>query len=270
MKKYPVVLTIAGSDSSGGAGIQADLKTIEVLGGFGTTVITALTAQNTLGVKEIFPVPPEFVREQFEAIASDIEINAVKTGMLHSVEIVETIVECLKKYNIKKIIVDPVMVATSGDKLIQDNTIEIIKSKLFPIATVITPNLDEAELILNREINCIEDMKSAARALLDFNCKGVLVKGGHIPDDDLTDVFYSYEDENYYLLESKRIHTNNTHGTGCTLSASIATYCALGCDLKTSISKSHEYIYGAISSGANYRLGRGNGPLHHSFKFYNK
>ncbi len=269
MKKYPVVLTIAGSDSGGGAGIQADLKTIEALGGFGVTVITALTAQNTVGVKNIFPIPIKFVKEQFEAIATDMNICAVKTGMLHSAEIVETVSECIKKYNIKKFILDPVMVATSGDKLIQDDTIETIKTKLFPLATVITPNLDEAELILNRKINNIEEMRLAASDLLDFGCQCALVKGGHLPGDNLTDVFQMTNNKTYYHINSSRIHTNNTHGTGCTLSAAIATYYALDYELNESIFKSQEYVYGAISSGAKYKLGHGNGPLHHSFKFHN-
>ncbi len=263
MKKYSVVLTIAGSDSCGGAGIQADLKTIEAIGAYGASVITSVTAQNTLGVRAIHQIPTDIVKQQIEAVAEDIDISAIKTGMLFSKDIVKVVVECIQKFNIENIVVDPVMVATSGDNLIEEDTIEVIKNELFPLATVITPNIPETELLLNKKIDSLQDMEWAAKKLLDFSCKCAVVKGGHLPNDILTDV-YGLDNE-IKNITSKKIKTKNTHGTGRTFSSAIASYLAKGENISEAIVKAHKYLYGAILSAKEYTLGHGHGSLHHSF-----
>lgn len=263
MKKYPVVLTVAGSDSCGGAGIQADLKTIEALGAYGASAITAVTAQNTLEVRAIHAIPNNIVRQQIEAVAEDLDIAAIKTGMLFNKEIVKIVVECIKKFNIKNVVVDPVMVATSGAKLIEDETIETIKEELFPLATVITPNLPETELLLNEKINSVQCMELAAKKLLDFSCKCAIVKGGHLEDNILTDVYCI--DNQLNKITSEKIDTKNTHGTGCTFSAAIATYLAKGEQISEAIAKAHSYLYGAILSAKHNQIGHGHGSLHHSY-----
>ena len=268
MKKYTVILTIAGSDSSGGAGIQADLKTIEALGGFGVSVITAITAQNTQGVRGIHPIPTEMIQQQFEAIAEDIEIAALKTGMLHNSQTIETIVDCIKKFNIKKVVVDPVMVSTSGHILIENDTINILKNKLFPLATIITPNIDETEILLDRKIKKMQDMEKAAMDLTKLGCQCALVKGGHLPYEDLVDTYYNIQSKKIQNIKSKKIDTINTHGTGCTLSAAIATELGKNKNIDIAIHNAHKYLYDALLSGKNYKLGKGFGPLHHSHQFY--
>ena len=266
MKKYTVIMTIAGSDSGGGAGIQADLKTIEALGGYGTSVISAITAQNTQGVNAIHPIPTDIILKQFEAIAEDMEISALKTGMLHNSETIEVVSECIKKYGIKKVVVDPVMISTSGHKLIEDNTIKTLKTKLIPLAEIITPNLDEAEVLLNKKIATPKDMEEASLKLMDLGCKCALVKGGHLTSENIVDVYYNLKKEQAISIESKKINTLNTHGTGCTLSAAIATMLGKNYNLDEAILKSHNYLYGALLSGKDYKLGKGFCPLHHSYQ----
>ena len=253
-------LTIAGSDSSGGAGIQADIKTMTANGVYAMSAITALTAQNTTGVTGIMEVTPEFLSLQLEAIFTDIYPDAVKTGMVSSGELIKTISATLKKYNAKNIVVDPVMVATSGAKLISDEAIEILKAELLPIATVITPNIPEAEVLSGMTIKNEEDMIKAAKAIYEkFNCN-VLLKGGH-QINDANDLLY--RDGRYVWFKGKRIDNPNTHGTGCTLSSAIASNLAKGENLDDAVKHAKEYISGALA--AMLDLGKGSGPLAHCY-----
>lgn len=253
-------LTIAGSDSSGGAGIQADIKTMTANGVYAMSAITALTAQNTTGVTGIMEVTPEFLSLQLEAIFTDIYPDAVKTGMVSSGDLIKTISATLKKYNAKNIVVDPVMVATSGAKLISDEAIEILKAELLPLATVITPNIPEAEVLSEMMIKNEEDMINAAKAIYEkFNCN-VLLKGGH-QINDANDLLY--RDGEYVWFKGKRIDNPNTHGTGCTLSSAIASNLAKGENLDDAVKHAKEYISGALA--AMLDLGKGSGPLAHCY-----
>jgi hydroxymethylpyrimidine/phosphomethylpyrimidine kinase len=262
--KYPAVLTIAGSDSGGGAGIQADLKTFSALGCFGTSAITAITAQNTLGVTGIHSIPAAIVQAQIKAVMEDIKPAAIKIGMVHSIELVEAIAVQLKQYSLP-IVVDPVMVATSGDKLIEDNTIELLKQELFPLAEVVTPNLDEAEILAGMQVNNVEDMKVAGRIILQTGCRSVLVKGGHLKGDRLYDVFM-HKNGTVQVCESEAIASDNTHGTGCTLSSAIASFIAIGHPLTEAIEQARQYVYNAIDHGKDVKTGEGHGPLNHFYE----
>jgi hydroxymethylpyrimidine/phosphomethylpyrimidine kinase len=269
-KTYHTVLTIAGSDSGGGAGIQADLKTFSAIGCYGMSVITALTAQNTRGVTGIHAVPPSFAEEQLEAVFTDIGADAIKIGMLYSAELIEVVAQQLNKYGQDKIVLDPVMVAQSGDKLLQDDAIEAIKEHLMPLAEVVTPNLPEATVLLGRELQGLEEMQKAARDLARHGSKSILIKGGHLDDDDSsTDLFYLTREDRFVMLEGDRIETRNNHGTGCTLSSAIASYLAKGFTTEDAVRKAKIYITEAIRSGAAYGLGGGHGPVHHFFEFWN-
>lgn len=261
---YPSVLTIAGSDSGGGAGIQADLKTFSALGCFGTSAITAITAQNTLGVSAIHSIPPEIVEKQIRAVLDDIKPSAIKIGMVHSVELAVTIASVLKDYPAIPVIFDPVMVATSGDKLIENGTIDTLKKVLFPLSALVTPNLDEAALLTEMEILNLEDMEAAAEKIIDFGCAAVLVKGGHLKGKQLFDI---YLDKNGHkqMFQSEFVDTNNTHGTGCSLSSAIAAFTARKLDLIPAIAEAKIYIQQAIESGKDVKTGKGNGPLNHFF-----
>lgn len=253
-------LTIAGSDSSGGAGIQADIKTMTANGVYAMSAITALTAQNTTGVTGIMEVTPEFLSLQLEAIFTDIYPDAVKTGMVSSGELIKTISATLKKYNAKNIVVDPVMVATSGAKLISDEAIETLKSELLPLATVITPNIPEAEVLSEMKIQNEEDMIAAAKLIYEkYNCN-VLLKGGH-QINDANDLLY--RDGGYVWFKGKRIDNPNTHGTGCTLSSAIASNLAKGQSLDDAVKNAKDYISGALA--AMLDLGKGSGPLAHCY-----
>lgn len=262
--KYPSVLTIAGSDSGGGAGIQADLKTISALGCFGTTAITAITVQNTRGVTAIHSVPAAVVGGQIKAVLTDIIPAAIKIGMVHSLELVETIAQVLKSYPEIPIILDPVMVATSGDKLIQDDTIMGLKTSLFPISALITPNLDEASILANMPIHTIADMRIAGVKIMNLGCKAVLLKGGHLKSTQLTSVYFR-ADGKVKEFTFNRVDTNNTHGSGCTLSSAIASFLAQGLDLGLAIAKAQDYVNQAIIYGQDVKTGMGNGPLNHFF-----
>jgi hydroxymethylpyrimidine/phosphomethylpyrimidine kinase len=262
--KYPVVLSIAGSDSGGGAGIQADLKTISALGCYGTTAITAVTAQNTLGVSGIHAIPVDFVKAQIKAVMDDLKPSAIKIGMVHSAELAIGIVSILKEYKGITVIFDPVMVATSGDRLIANDTVETLKEHLFPIAELVTPNLDEAVILAGIEIKTIGDMKEAAVQIMRYECNAVLIKGGHLKGPDLFDVYLD-KDGNERIFRSAAIDTINSHGTGCSLSSAIASFIALGNDLNTSISNSKKYIQQAIEHGKDVKTGEGHGPLNHFF-----
>ena len=247
-------LTIAGSDSSGGAGIQADLKTFLANGVYGMSTITALTAQNTLGVRSVQNSTPKFLSEQLDAIFEDIFPDAIKIGMVSSSELIEIIAERLKFYGAKNIVVDPVMIATSGAKLIDDDAIQTLKAKLFPLATIITPNIPELEVI-----SANNDMELAAQMIFaEYGC-AVLAKGGH-GHNDANDYLFDGAGQWFY---GKRIYTENTHGTGCTLSSAIAANLAKGHDLKISVGRAKSYLTGALSTDLN--LGKGSGPLNHGF-----
>lgn len=262
--KYPVVLSIAGSDSGGGAGIQADLKTMSALGCFGTTAITAVTVQNTLGVSNIHAIPVDFVKAQIKAVMDDLKPSAIKIGMVHGDELAIGIAEALSDNPNIPIIFDPVMVATSGDRLIGNDTVETLKKHLFPITELVTPNLDEAAILAEMEIKTIGDMKAAAVRIMEYGCHAVLIKGGHLKGPDLFDVYLDkYGNER--IFGSTAIDTVNTHGTGCSLSSAIASFIALGNDMDTSISNSKKYIQQAIEQGKDVKTGGGHGPLNHFF-----
>jgi hydroxymethylpyrimidine/phosphomethylpyrimidine kinase len=258
------VLTIAGSDSSGGAGIQADLKTIAALGGYGMSAITALTAQNTLGVKGVHAPDPEFLRLQITTTLSDIPADAVKIGMLHSADIVSVVADCLKQFQPRHVVLDPVMVATSGDRLIAPNTQQEIVRQLFPLATLVTPNLDELSWLTETEVANADSLQEAGKKIIAMGANAVLVKGGHLKEDILTDVLLQRSSD-AVSIRTPRIATRNLHGTGCTLSAAIACFLAVGEDLTTAVQSAHGFVQQAIRSAAMRSLGGGHGPLDHGF-----
>lgn len=255
MKK---VLTIAGTDPTGGAGAQADLKTFMAHKVYGMSIITALVAQNTLGVKDIMNVTPHFLEEQFACVFEDIYPDAIKIGMVSEIELIDKIVEQLKKYQAKNIVVDPVMVSTSGSRLLQRGSLDALKNKLIPMACIITPNILEAEILTGMRIRTRDDMIEAAKEIRKWYQGAILIKGGHFTDraDDLL-----YDGDQTIWLESEHIDNPNTHGTGCTLSSAIAAHLALGDDMITSVKKAKEYISGALKDGLD--LGHGSGPLNH-------
>jgi hydroxymethylpyrimidine/phosphomethylpyrimidine kinase len=267
-KTYHRVLTIAGSDSGGGAGIQADLKTIAANGCYGASVITALTAQNTLGVSGIHPVPVDFVTAQMDAVLSDIGADAVKIGMLFSPELIRAVAQGLKRHGVRTVVLDPVMVAQSGDKLLQDEAIDALKRELIPLATLITPNLPEASVLLGRDIATHEAAQAAVTDLAALGCESVLVKGGHLESGDSDDTLFLGSENRIVTLPGVRIQTRNNHGTGCTLSSAIASHLARGADVETAVREAKDYISGAIRAGADYVLGQGHGPVHHFFRFF--
>lgn len=262
--EYVRVLSIAGSDSGGGAGIQADLKTISALGCYGMTAITALTAQNTRGVTGIHAVPPEFLRAQLQAVIEDIGVHAVKIGMLHAPEIVEVVAWAIDTYKLANVVLDPVMVATSGDRLIATETVAVLVRELFPRATVVTPNLDEAALLVGHAISGPAALAPAAAELLALGARAVLLKGGHLPGDDVVDLLaQAGSPPRVEALHGARIATANTHGTGCTLSSAIACGLAGGLALSEAIVQARAYVRAALAEGANVRTGSGHGPLNH-------
>ncbi len=261
---YPRVLSIAGSDSGGGAGIQADLKTMSALGCYGMTAITALTAQNTCGVRSIHGVPPQMLRDQIDAVLEDIGVDAVKIGMLHSPEIVQTVAQAIERHKLPNVVFDPVMVATSGAVLIDNSAVDVLVRELFPRAVLITPNLDEAALLVKRALRTESDMEGAASELLGMGARAVLVKGGHLHGEVVSDLLALASGERVWMRDS-RIHTPNTHGTGCTLSSAIASHLALGLDLLQAVQSARSYIRGALQHGAEVRTGKGGGPLNHGF-----
>lgn len=265
-KPYPRVLTIAGSDSGGGAGIQADIKAISATGSYAASAITAITVQNTLGVLDVAPVSCEIIAGQIDAVLSDIGADAIKIGMLHSSEVIATIKGCLLKYNIKNIVLDPVMVSTSGHRLIEESAISALNSDLIPLARVITPNIPEAEILAGQKVESQSDLPSLARQLSQGGKVSVLLKAGHLSDDCLIDIFYNAEKDSILELKSQRLYTRNTHGTGCTLSSAFASYLAQGLDLDEAATAAKEYINQAIISGADYCIGKGHGPVDHFWK----
>jgi hydroxymethylpyrimidine/phosphomethylpyrimidine kinase len=262
--RYARVLTIAGSDSGGGAGIQADLKTFAALGCYGMSAITALTAQNTLGVQGIHAVPPAFLKAQIQSVVEDIGVDALKIGMLHEPAVVEVVAWAIDHYQLTRVVLDPVMVATSGDRLMASETVQVLVRELFPRASVITPNLDEAALLLGHEITDADALNQAAQDLLAMGAKAVLLKGGHLAGDEVVDLLVQAHGPSRRLA-SPRIASQNVHGTGCTLSSAMAAYLALGHDLSESVALARTFILGAIAHGADVKTGHGHGPLNHGF-----
>lgn len=273
MKTYPRVLTIAGSDSGGGAGIQADIKAISATGSYAASAITAITVQNTLGVSAVHNVPVEIIKGQISAVLSDIGADAVKIGMLSTAELVLAVKESLVEAGVTNIVLDPVMVATSGDRLIDENAVEVLARELAPYARVLTPNIPEAEILAGVKINSQDELPEVARMLSEkISAAGgrkvsVLMKAGHLEDDELVDYFWNAEEEHIVELRSKRVLSKNTHGTGCTLSSAFASYLAQGFSLDEAAGKAKEYISAAIEHGAEYGIGHGHGPVDHFWKF---
>ena len=262
-KKYNRVLTIAGSDSGGGAGIQADIKAISAMGCFAASAITAVTVQNTIGVQAVHPVPLDILEGQIDSVLSDIGADAIKIGMLHSAEVVNLVADLLEKYGIRNIVLDPVMVSTSGHRLIEEDAVEVIKSRLMPLSRVITPNIPEAEILTGCRISSEDDFDEIARKLSDNGKISVLLKAGHLEGESLVDYFYNAEDGSMTRLPSKRVNTVNTHGTGCTLSSAFAASLAKGEELTAAARSAKAYIEQAIISGADYEIGSGHGPVNH-------
>ena len=264
--KYQRVLTIAGSDSSGGAGIQADIKSISANGCYAASAITAITAQNTVGVSMVQGLPISLIEGQIDAVLSDIGADSVKIGMLHSGEVVRAVAGMLKKYEMTNIVLDPVMVAKSGDKLIEDEAIEVLKTVLMPMARVITPNIPEAEILLGESIQHQDEMPAAAQRLGKKYGVSVLLKAGHMSEEQLVDIFYNYETDETTSIASQRVHTCNVHGTGCTLSSAFAAQLAKGLSLTDAARAALKYISEATLAGSRYEIGHGHGPVCHFYK----
>ncbi len=265
----PIAVTIAGSDSGGGAGIQADLKSFSANKTYGASVITALTAQNTMGVSAIHDVPTDFITAQMDAVFSDLEVDAVKIGMLSQFETIEAVAKGLDKYAQNTIVLDPVMVAESGDPLLAGEAVSALVSNLFPRASLITPNLHEAAKILNTDIAANRDqMRDQAHALLAMGAKAVLLKGGHSDDDEAADILVSPEGEKWF--SAPRIDTQNTHGTGCSLSSAIAANLAHGATLEDAVGQAKIWLTGAIKASDQLAIGKGHGPVHHFHNLWGK
>jgi hydroxymethylpyrimidine/phosphomethylpyrimidine kinase len=263
----PIALTIAGSDSSGGAGIQADLKTFSACGVYGASVITALTAQNTKGVTAIHAVPAAFVTAQIDAVFGDLDVKAVKIGMVAERDLIDAIVAGLKRWRLRQVVVDPVMIATSGDRLLVSGAIESLRTKLVPLAQIITPNLPEAAALLDDEMAMSEEaINSQGERLLKFGCPFVLIKGGH--GEGAESVDYLFGGEKKIRLASPRVATANTHGTGCSLSSAIAAGLAKGETIESAVRMAKAYVSAAIAAADRLDVGQGHGPIHHFHRFY--
>ena len=259
MKPNSKILIIAGSDSSGGAGIQADIKTVTALGSYAMTAITAVTIQNTTGVKSIVPIEPKKISEQIEFTSKDIKPDVIKIGMLHSTKVIKSVIRSLDLIKVKKIILDPVMIAKGGAKLIDNKAVELLRNELIKKVTLITPNIPEAEILTNTKIKTKEDMILAANILINLGAKNVFIKGGHLDSKVVQDIFVNKKE--IMLIKNKRITTSNTHGTGCTLSSAISTFFACGKTLKKSCELATMYVNNSIRSNLNY--GKGHGPINH-------
>ena len=259
MKPRSKILIIAGSDSSGGAGIQADIKTVTALGSYAMTAITAVTIQNTTGVKSIVSIEPKKISDQIEFTSKDIKPDAIKIGMLHSVKVIKSVIRSLDFIKVKKIILDPVMIAKGGAKLIDDKAVELLKNELIKKVSLITPNIPEAEILTNTKIKTKEDMIFAASILINLGAKNVFIKGGHLDSKLVHDIFVDKKE--IMIIKNRRITTSNTHGTGCTLSSAISTFFACGKTLKKSCELATKYVNNSIRSNLNY--GKGHGPINH-------
>jgi hydroxymethylpyrimidine/phosphomethylpyrimidine kinase len=266
--QYRRVLTIAGSDPGGGAGIQADIKTIAACGCYAMTAITAITVQNTVGVSDVHLVPVAVIGGQINAVLSDIGVDAVKIGMLYSSEVILTVKNLLKQYSVKNIVLDPVMVSTSGYRLMDNEAIDTLIKELLYETRVITPNIPEAEILLGKKIYYQNELPLFAKELSANRKVSVLLKAGHLSGKELTDIFYNAETDQILELKSERIVTQNTHGTGCTLSSAIAAYLAYGLSLNEAVQQAKIYTNKAIIEGKSYETGNGHGPLHHFYKFW--
>lgn len=262
--RYIATVTIAGSDSCGGAGIQADIKTMSALGCYAASVITAVTVQNTMGVSAVHAVPPEIVAGQIRAVMDDIRPQAVKVGMVNDINTIKTIADTLAEYDIEHLVVDPVMVATSGARLMQDDAVGVFTERLMPLATLLTPNVPEAEVLSGISINDKSSMDNAARIIQDKGCQSLLIKGGHIEGRKIDRLYTAMGMEREY--EAANVATRNTHGTGCTLSSAITSYLAMGYAIGEAIAAAKEWLTGALIAGANVEIGSGHGPVNH---FYN-
>ena len=270
IKTYRRALTIAGSDPSGGAGLQADLKTFSALGCYGMSAVVAVVDENTVGVTGVHPVPVDFVRGQIVSCLDDIGADAIKIGMLHSSELIVAVRDTLARYDIKNIVLDPVMVATSGDPLLRSDAVVTLSDVLIPEVRVITPNIPEAEILIGDKITSQADLPDIAKTLSRDRKVSVLLKAGHLSDDELVAVFYNAETDEIVRLASKRVRTCNTHGTGCTLSSAMAAFLAKGYSLNDAARGAKDYISKAIESGACYKIGHGHGPVNHFFAFNDK
>jgi hydroxymethylpyrimidine/phosphomethylpyrimidine kinase len=262
-RRYARALTIAGSDSGGGAGIQADLKTFAALGCYGMSVVTVLTAQNTAAVTGIHEVPPKFITAQFEAVMEDIGADAIKIGMLHSAEVIVAVAGGLRRYPQVPVVLDPVMVAKSGDRLLREDAVTALREVLLPLATVVTPNLPEAETLLGRRVRDRDAMNAAAIELLRLGPRAVVVKGGHLAGGDSADVLALAGEKTVRWFQAPRAATANIHGTGCTYSSAIAAGLARGASIADAVEQAKRYLTGAITAGATFKLGSGHGPVHH-------
>jgi hydroxymethylpyrimidine/phosphomethylpyrimidine kinase len=263
----PIAMTIAGSDSGGGAGIQADLKTFAALGVYGCSAIASLTAQNTQGVQSVLPIPPAFVQAQIQSVLSDINVGAIKTGMLATADIITAVAESLKNFAQIPLVLDPVMVATSGDRLLAADAINTLIENLIPRATLLTPNLLEAAALLNKPVaQNITEMQQQAEMLLAMGAQAVLMKGGHAQGDKATDLLLTAE--GVELFSAVRIATKNTHGTGCTLASAIAAGLAKQLSLREAVAQAKEYLHNALMHSNKLSIGQGAGPVHHFYKFY--
>lgn len=266
--QYVRVLTIAGSDSGGGAGIQADLKTMAALGCYGMSAITALTAQNTLGVTTIHAAPSDFLVAQIDAVVGDIGTHAVKIGMLHSPEIVHVVAQAIDRHRLSRVVLDPVMVSATGAQLIEQPAMDSLVRELFPRCDIVTPNADEAALLIRKPIENVADMVPAAKALLDLGARAVLLKGGHLAGDEVHDLLAMRSgsgEVEFEEMRTRRIDTNNLHGAGCTLSSAIASHLARGLPLLHAVEAARTYVQQALLAGATVRTGQGVGPLNHGF-----
>jgi len=263
----PIALTIAGSDSGGGAGIQADLKTFSALGVFGCSVISSLTAQNTLGVQGVLPIPPAFVQQQIHSVLSDINVGAIKSGMLATADIIAAVAESLAAYSPIPFVLDPVMVATSGDRLLAEDAIQTLIEKLLPLATIITPNLHEAAVLLNTTAaRNLEQMQQQGEKILALGARAVLMKGGHTDGEHATDLLITAT--GVEVFSAPRLQTKNTHGTGCTLASAIAAGLAKQLSLGDSVKQAKEYLQNALVHSEKLHIGQGSGPVHHFHSFY--
>ena len=265
-KIYPVVLSIAGSDSSGGAGIQADLKTFSALGVYGATAITALTAQNTQGVNAQLAIDPQMVYDQIVAVMEDLHPSFAKVGMLSNVEVVNAVAEALSRYRLP-LILDPVIVSSTGHRLLSLDAQEVVKQRLFPISMLVTPNIPEMEALTNHPVDTYEHKVEASKILFDYGAKAVLLKGGHEEGEQMSDMLFinSQSGVEATILTSETISTRNTHGTGCTLSSAIAAFMARGCGMVEAIAEAKSFITEAIRCGADIKIGHGIGPVNHGF-----
>ena len=260
--RYPRCLVIAGSDSSGGAGIQADIKTLSALGVYATTAVTAVTAQNTTAVTDVKIMPPELIKAQIDAVLSDIGTNSVKIGMLPDRRSVEVVINAIDNYALQNVVLDTVMLATSGYKLVDNEAVNYMRKELLPRVSVITPNIDEAEVLSGVKINNMDSLYRAGEILIMMGCEAVVIKGGHMDSDLATDVLFTRHD-NPMVLSVPFYNTKNTHGTGCTFSSAIAAFLAKGYDLKLSVKEAKTYLTQAIWSGAKVLTGNGHGPVNH-------